>query len=223
MFLKRVINKPLIYILLLALLWIISSIIFYGSDYIGRFGNLSIFSQNTIEKCNADLQSPDFYFLKTKLNIGYDAGQLFHMSENFLVHHAILENANRLSNSSVIYYMFDRGSNFRFFCLFPCNVFFCLPTILDDFHVKLTPFTRFIVLLSTITTRSVPAQTVFFSNGRISSFDHFQHNQGILVPVPSGSGGTQNMCVRYKSTIGGKVVDVSRILFVCISYSFFLL
>jgi hypothetical protein len=214
MFLKRIINKPLIYILLLALVWIISTIIFYGSDYIGLFGNLSIFSQNTIEKCNADLQSPDFYFLKTKLNIGYDAGQLFHMSENFLVHHAILENANRLSNSSAIYYMFDRGSSFRIlFYLFSLNFFFCFLTILDNFHAKLNPFTRFIVLLSTITTRSVPTQTVFFSNGRISSFDNVPENQGILVPVPSGSGGTQNMCVRYKSTIGGKVVDVSRMIF----------
>lgn len=54
---------------------------------------------------------PVLVLLKTKLNVDYDAGQWFHMTENYLVHHSRLESGGRLINSSQIIYVFDEGKS----------------------------------------------------------------------------------------------------------------
>jgi hypothetical protein len=113
MFLKRCSSKRLISILFLAISWVVIVTFFYYYDYVGFFGKFGNLQSPKIGKCELNPRSPDLYFLKTKLNVGFDAGQLFHMTENYLVYHSILENANRLSNSSTIYFIFDQGINSR--------------------------------------------------------------------------------------------------------------
>lgn len=60
-------------------------------------------------ECHWQEGSPVLYNIHTKLGVNYDAGHWFHMSENIMVQHSILRQSRHLTNSSVVYYNFDKG------------------------------------------------------------------------------------------------------------------
>jgi hypothetical protein len=59
--------------------------------------------------CNKANNSDIIIILKTKLNVIYDAGQWFHITENYLPHHSFLENNNMLVSAKRIFFIFDKG------------------------------------------------------------------------------------------------------------------
>ena len=60
-------------------------------------------------KCIWKEGDPVIYHLKTKMGVNYDAGHWFHMAENFMTQHSILRNAGELTNSSQVFYSFDKS------------------------------------------------------------------------------------------------------------------
>ena len=52
---------------------------------------------------------PELYFLKTSLGVNYEGSHWFHMAETFMVQHSILRKTHRQSNSTNIYYLFDKS------------------------------------------------------------------------------------------------------------------
>jgi len=59
-------------------------------------------------KCTPNSNSPILLNLKTRMQVYYDGGQWFHMTENFLVQHSLLAEQQRQLQGKSIWYNFDK-------------------------------------------------------------------------------------------------------------------
>lgn len=67
-------------------------------------------SNLVLNRCIWKQNGPVLMNLKTHLNVYYDGGQWFHMSENFLVQHSMLKKNRALLNATDVYYNFDSSN-----------------------------------------------------------------------------------------------------------------
>lgn len=65
-----------------------------------------------IRKCKWTESDPAIFSMRTKTNVFYDAGQWYHMTENFLIQHSILREKNALASASQVFFNFDEGTVF---------------------------------------------------------------------------------------------------------------
>ena len=82
------------------------------------FHEQNLISSSTINYCKWDTSMPVFVNVKTKLGVNYDAGHWFHMAENLMVEHALLQRKQGLLNSSIIFYNFDKSKSSDVFLCF---------------------------------------------------------------------------------------------------------
>jgi hypothetical protein len=59
--------------------------------------------------CHWTEGSPVLYHLNTKLGVNYEGDHWFHIAENFMTQHSVLEASKRNTDSKVIYFDFDRS------------------------------------------------------------------------------------------------------------------
>ena len=52
---------------------------------------------------------PVLYHMSTKLGVNYEGDHWFHIAENFMTHHSILEVSKKNTDSRVVYFDFDRS------------------------------------------------------------------------------------------------------------------
>lgn len=117
--------------------------------YIWRWPALwSRSNQVQVAKCDPRADSPVLISLKTKMPVFYDASQWFHMAENYLVQHSILGGENKLTDSRVVVYNFDKGSVLK--VLINDLHLISFRNCTDNFKNSLNGFTRLMVYLGTI-------------------------------------------------------------------------
>ena len=86
----------------------------------------SLYTFNNVSKCFPNDESPTLIALRTRLNVFYDGSQWFHMAENYLVQHSLLQANQRLVSQKSVVYSFDSGIEkdiFGFVTFFSCLIF----------------------------------------------------------------------------------------------------
>ena len=99
----------------LAGLWLLSVLIYF---YTGLLDPFLPSPQIQLQTCRPEQDAPDLFVIKTALNIDYNAGQWFHMTENTIVHFSRLLRENKESNASSVLFLFDEGKIVHMFILF---------------------------------------------------------------------------------------------------------
>jgi hypothetical protein len=93
-------------------------------------------------KCTPNSNSPILLNLKTHMQVYYDGGQWFHMTENFLVQHSLLAEQQRQLQGKSIWYNFDKR----------------------HFTRNLNAFTRFVIFLGTVAPSNDVQSISFIAN-----------------------------------------------------------
>eukprot|EP01031_Cornospumella_fuschlensis_P034081 gene34081-41251_t len=165
-------------------------------------------------RCQWKDSDPEIFQLKTKTNVFYDAGQWYHMSENFLPEHSRLRKYNRLSSANNIFYHFDA----------------------DKFASNLNGVTRLMVYLGSVSVRP-NAQHITFLDNPALDLSLYDEDDGILMKTnllepsqtfdvsdispndqryitrlplqsvfgPQYSQKPREVCMRYRGSIGGDI------------------
>ncbi|RYH21492.1 hypothetical protein EON65_20525, partial [archaeon] len=131
--------------------------IFYSSYYLPLDATEAINSgEATSHRCAWTSEDPVLYTIKTHLEVNYDAGHWFHMSENILTYHSMLRTRHTpadILGANTAYFLFDNPS----------------------FPAKLNAMTRLITYLGVINGSSHITTARYFGNSQIYTHLSQQH------------------------------------------------